>query len=309
METRALRYFQTVAECGSYSRGAELLRISQPAVSRQIGKLEEEIGASLFRRHAHGVSLTEAGQVLLTHCHAALRELEQARTEIRNGVQGPSGSVAFAVPPAAAHFLVPTLVRQFGARYPNVFLKLAGGFSGHIHEWLVRDQVDLACLHDALPQKGFEITPLVKEEVFLVGRPDTVPAVRAPLRIADLADMPLILPSRPNASRRLLDNWVARTGISLNIRAEVDDHLMIRSLIRAGVGCSLLTQGAFTGELARGEIAALRFRPRAYWPLAIVRAVGAPRSEILQTFHDTIRSVARELTRSGEWPGVLLDQR
>ena len=68
METRALRYFQTVAECGSYSRGAELLRISQPAVSRQIGKLEEELGARLFNRHAHGVNLTEAGQILLARC-------------------------------------------------------------------------------------------------------------------------------------------------------------------------------------------------------------------------------------------------
>ncbi len=302
METRALRYFQTVAECGSYSRGAELLRISQPAVSRQIGKLEDEIGARVFRRHAHGVSLTDAGQVLLRHCHSVLRELDQARMEIRNGVQGPSGSIALAVPPASAHFLVPALVQRFNARYPNVFLKLAGGFSGQIHEWLVREQVDIACLHDPLPQKGFEITPLVKEEVFLVGRPDTIPAGRDHVRIADLADVPLIVPSRPNASRRLLDTWVARTGVTLNIRAEVDDHLMIRALIRAGVGCSLLTQGAFSGERARGEVVAHRFRPRAWWPLAIVRTSGAGRSEILEALHQTIRNVARELTRSGAWP-------
>jgi len=305
METRALRYFQTVAECGSYSRGAELLRISQPAVSRQIGKLEDEIGAKLFRRHAHGVSLTAAGDVLLKRCHTVLRELDQARTEIRNGVQGPSGSIAFAVPPAAAHFLVPALVQRFSARYPNVFLKLAGGFSGHIHEWLIRDQVDIACLHDPLPQKGFEITPLVREEVFLVGRPDVMSATRYHPRIADLAEVPLIVPSRPNASRRLLDNWVARTGINLNIKAEVDDHLMIRALIRAGVGCSLLTRGAFAGELARGEVAALHFRPRAWWPLAIVRASGSPRSEILEAFYQSICSVARELTRSGAWPGQM----
>ncbi|MEJ0015005.1 MAG: LysR family transcriptional regulator [Acetobacteraceae bacterium] len=302
METRALRYFQTVAECGSYSRGAELLRISQPAVSRQIGKLEDEIGARLFHRHAHGVSLTDAGQMLLKRCHSVLHELDQARAEIRNGVQGPSGSIAFAVPPAAAHFLVPPLVQRFGAAYPNVFLRLAGGFSGHIHEWLIREQVDIACLHDPLPQKGFEITPLVREEVFLVGRPDVVPAGRAHLRIADLADVALILPSRPNASRRLLDNWVARTGITLNIRAEVDDHLMIRALVQAGVGCSLLTQGAFSGERARGEVAALRFSPRAYWPLAIVRTAGAPRSDILAAFHQMIREVARDLVRSGAWP-------
>ena len=308
METRGLRYFQTVAECGSYSRGAELLRISQPAVSRQIGKLEDEIGARLFRRHAHGVSLTDAGRVLLKHCHSVLRELDQARLEIRNGAQGPSGSIAFAVPPAAAHFLVPELVRRFSARYPNVFLKLVGGFSGHIHEWLIREQVDIACLHDPLPQKGFEITPLVKEEVFLVGRPDTMPTGREHLRIADLAEVPLIVPSRPNASRRLLDNWVARTGITLNIRAEVDDHLMIRALIRAGIGCSLLTQGAFSGERARNEVAALRFRPRAYWPLAIVRTSGAARSEVLEAFHEMTRSVARELARSGSWLGATLER-
>jgi LysR family nitrogen assimilation transcriptional regulator len=129
-----------------------------------------------------------------------------------------------------------------------------------------------------------------------------VPAGRDHLRIADLADVPLLVPSRPNASRRLLDNWVARTGITLDIRAEVDDHLMIRALVRAGVGCSLLTQGAFIGERARGEVAALRFRPRAYWPLAIVRTNAPERSEILEAFHQTIRSVARDLARSGAWP-------
>lgn len=306
MELRSLRYFQTVAECGSYSRGAELLRISQPAISRQIGKLEDEMGARLFRRHAHGVSLTDAGAVLLARCHSVLRELDQARTEIRSGVQGPSGSIACAVPPAAAHFLVPALVQQFSARYPNVFLRLAGGFSGHIHEWLVREQVDIACLHDPLPQKGFEITPLVKEEVFLVGRPDVVPSGREHLRIADLMDVPLIVPSRPNASRRLLDNWVARTGVTLNIRAEVDDHLMIRALMRAGFGCSLLTQGAFVGERARGEVVALRFQPRAYWPLAVVRTSLTSRSEILDAFHQTICGVARQLTRSGAWPARAL---
>jgi LysR family transcriptional regulator, nitrogen assimilation regulatory protein len=303
MDLRSLRYFQTVAEWGSYSRGAEMLRISQPAISRQISKLEDDVGARLFRRHAHGVSLTDAGEALLKRCHSVLRELEQARAEIRGGVQGPSGSIAFAVPPAAAHFLVPALVLRFSAQYPNVFLKLAGGFSGHIHEWLVREEVDIACLHDPLPQKGFEITPLVREEVFLVGRPDIMPEGRDYLHIAHLAELPLIMPSRPNASRRLLDHWVARSGVTLNIRAEVDDHLMIRALIQAGVGCSLLTQGAFIGERARGEVAALRFRPRAYWPLAIVRTSGgAQRAQILEAFHQTIRSVARELTRSGVWP-------
>jgi DNA-binding transcriptional LysR family regulator len=81
---------------------------------------------------------------------------------------------------------------------------------------------------------------------------------------------------------------------------------MIRALIRAGVGCSLLTQGAFAGELARGEVAALCFRPRAWWPLAIVRASATPRSDILEAFHQTICGVARDLTRAGTWPGRMI---
>ncbi len=303
METRALRYFQTVAESGSYSRGAELLRISQPAVSRQIGKLEDELGARLFRRHGHGVSLTEAGSVLLVRCQSVLRELEQARAEILNGQRGPSGKISFAVPPAAAHFLVPALVQRFGAAYPNVFLRLVGGFSSHIHEWLIRGEADIACLHDPLPQKGFEITPLLREEVFLVGRAGVSPFGRDHVRVADLAEVPLLLPSRPNASRRLLDTWVARTGITLNIRAEVDDHSIIRALIQAGVGFSLLTRGAFATDLQAGAVQALPFRPRAWWPLAIVRATDRARSPLLDAFHATIRSVAREGPRSGAWPG------
>src|SRR3954469_6442625 len=101
MEMRALRCFQAVAEFGSLSRGAEFLRVSQPAVSRQIGKLEAELGARLFLRHGHGVRLTAAGEILLERSQTALRQLEQTKAEIRGGGTGPSGIIAFAVPPAA----------------------------------------------------------------------------------------------------------------------------------------------------------------------------------------------------------------
>lgn len=296
METRALRYFLTVAECGSLSRGAELLRISQPAISRQIAKLEQELGAAVFRRHGHGVSLTDAGQTLLARAQEVLRTLERTRAEIRAGQRGPSGVITLAVPPAAAWLLVPRLLERFGETHPNVFLRIVGGFSSHIHEWLIRGQADIACLHDPLPQKGFEITPLFEEEVFLVGRPDAAPFRRDWVRIADLAAVPLLLTSRPNASRRLLDAWVARTGVTLNVRAEVDDHLVIRALIRAGLGFSLLTRGAFDADLRAGAVQAWRFRPRATWPLGVVRAIDPDRPAILEAFHATLCEVAAGLS-------------
>jgi LysR family nitrogen assimilation transcriptional regulator len=96
--------------------------------------------------------------------------------------------------------------------------------------------------------------------------------------------------------------------MTLNIRAEADDHSIIRAMIRAGIGYTLLTQGAFELDQRHGLVAAVPFRPRAYWPLAIVRATGTARSEILERFHATIREAARDLARSGAWPCVLIDR-
>ena len=305
MDIRALRYFQTVAECGSYSRGSELLRISQPAVSRTIRMLEDELGRPVFRRHGHGVTLTDAGRVLLERSQLLLRQLEQTKAEIRNTERGPSGIVTFAITPGAGHFMAPALVAEFGRAFPNVFLKIVGGFSGHIHEWLVRGQVDLACVHDPLPQRGFEVTPLIDEEAYLVGKPGSFPK-KGEVRAEDLAEMPLIMPSRPNASRRLVDNWIAPHGIWLNAKYEVDDHTITRSLVKQGLGFSLLTRGAIEADLLWGEVEARALKPRMHWPLALLTCQNVPRSDILQAFAKTIHDVVRRLNAEGAWPGQLL---
>ncbi|MBM3602077.1 MAG: LysR family transcriptional regulator [Alphaproteobacteria bacterium] len=304
MELRALRYFQTVAEFGSLSRASEFLRISQPAVSRQIRKLETELGRRLFTRHGHGVSLTEAGRRLLEHGQRVLRQLEQARDEVRGDAKGPSGIVTLAVAPAAGYYLVPALVERVARELPDVQLKIVGGFSGYIHEWLVRGQVDLACLHDPLPRRGFEIAPLVAEPVFLVGKPDDTRFAAGHARIEDLARLPLILPSRPNASRRMLDSWVARRRITPNIVMEVDDHSIIRALIRRGIGFSLLTQCAIADDVAAGKLQAWPIRPAVAWQLALVGSTELLRSELAGAVAESVRAVMRDLTSSGAWPGL-----
>jgi len=303
MDTRALRYFQTVAEFGSYSRGAEFLRLSQPALSRQIARLEDELGTALFIRHGHGVTLTEAGRMLLARSQVILRQIDQARAEIREGGSGLAGVVTLAVPPAAGTYLIPGLAERFAATHPNVFLKIVGGYSGYIHEWLVRGQVDLACVHDPLPQRGFEAIALVREPVFLVGKSGTLPRGRGPVRTTELARLPMILPSRPNASRRLLDGWMAEHRLTLNLRMEVDDPSIIRALLRAGRGFCLLSRGAFDADLREGRLDARPLRPAASWQLSLVLPAHGPRPLIVTALADTILAVARELTGSGAWPG------
>jgi LysR family nitrogen assimilation transcriptional regulator len=301
MDTRALRYFQVVAEYGSYSRGADWLRISQPAVSRQIRRLEEEVGKALFRRHGHGVTLTEAGRVLLESVGAAFRVLDQAKAEIRGAVAGPTGTVSLAVPPAAGRWLVPPLADSMARSLPGVQLRVLGGFSGTIDDWLVRGRVDLALLHDPLPRKGFRITPLAAEEVCLVGLPGAAGLVRGHARPSDVACLPLVLPSRPNASRRLADAWLAEHGGAPPPRLEADDHSIIRALLRAGAGYTLLTRGGFAAEAQRGELAGVPLRPRVHWTLALVAAMDAAGPEVTGPVTALLRRVVREAVRAG-WP-------
>jgi LysR family nitrogen assimilation transcriptional regulator len=248
-----------------------------------------------------------AGRRLFEHSQSILRQLENATAEIRSIHTEPTGIVALAVPPGAGHFLLPALVKRYRKVYPQVLLKVVAGFSGYIHEALVRGRVDVACLHGPMPQKGFDLIPLVDEEVFLVGKQGTLPVGLTAIATADLERLPLILPSRSHSSRRLLDERAAAQGINLNIGLEVDDPSLIRSLVREGLGFSLLSRGAFHHEVARKELGAVPFRPRIYWPLALMTMSGRPRSELVIALIAAIRSTVGDLTADGTWPGKRLD--
>jgi LysR family nitrogen assimilation transcriptional regulator len=158
-----------------------------------------------------------------------------------------------------------------------------------------------------VPQKGFEVIPLIEEEVFLVGRRADMPANRKTVRLAELKHYPLILPSRLHSSRRLLEELAGERALTIHVAAEVDDPSLIRSLLRHGLGFSLLSEGAFRSELKLKELAAVALRPAMYWPLALVRSTAQPRTALVDAVVAGIRATVREASASGSWPGRHLD--
>ncbi|MDF1794667.1 MAG: LysR substrate-binding domain-containing protein, partial [Thalassobaculaceae bacterium] len=155
----------------------------------------------------------------------------------------------------------------------------------------------------ALPQRGFEMIPLVDEEVFLVGQPEGPSFERGYAQAGDLSQVPLILPGRPNSSRRLLDETLSTLGVTPFVSMEIDDASMVRSLLMEGLGYSLLSQGSFLEYVARGELAAVPFRPITYWPLSMMLSTTRQRSQLVDLLIKTIRETVRDLVAAGAWPG------
>src|SRR3569623_2994352 len=147
MELKELRNFMRVAHSGSVSRAAQDLRLAQPALSRQIRKLEHELGVPLFSRHGRGMRLSAAGARLLERAEAIAQLVQQPSQEIREDRSPARGRLVLGVPPAAGRLLVSYFVERFRQTWPDTPLHMREGVGSSLQEWLHDKRVDLAQLH------------------------------------------------------------------------------------------------------------------------------------------------------------------
>jgi LysR family transcriptional regulator, nitrogen assimilation regulatory protein len=127
VDLRAWRYFLAIAEAGSVASAARVLRIAQPALSRQLTALENELGVPLFVRHRRGVELTEAGALLRDRARGLLQEVERVRNEVAAKSTEPSGRLSFGIPPSLSAAITVPLVERFCSQYPKVELSIQEG--------------------------------------------------------------------------------------------------------------------------------------------------------------------------------------
>lgn len=236
MDLSRLQYFAAVAEAGSFSRAAAALHLTQPSLSRQVQLLEAEIGQRLLERHGRGVVPTEAGSALLAHARAILELAERARSDMEDRQRNPRGRLTVALPPRVAHVLTADLVERFHARFPEAGITVMEGLSLRVREWLVAGRADLAILFDPAPSPQIQQEVLVREPLVLVSK-RTLPDK---LRLAEVAQHRLVMPSAPHALRDLLDAHAAPRGHVLQIVAEVDSVHTVLTLVQRGVADAVL---------------------------------------------------------------------
>ncbi|WP_445376254.1 LysR family transcriptional regulator [Niveispirillum fermenti] len=260
MNLRQLSYFVRIIELQSLSKAAAVLRVAQPALSRQMRALELDLGTDLLVRHGWGVTPTPAGQVLADHARRLLRETQVARDAVTALSAEPAGSLSFGVSSSLALPLLPRLSAWFLEHHPKVSLQLLDGFSASIHGWVLSGRLDVAVLYEDRSPGPLVTTPLLREPILVVGAAGRLTAP-VPVSAGDLGALPMILPARPNRLRLLLDQLRIDHGLELNVRVDVDSLPALLEMVRSGQGYTLLPYSAVQGMVTDGRLTAAPLDP------------------------------------------------
>jgi LysR family nitrogen assimilation transcriptional regulator len=245
MDLKQLEYFVRVSELGSFTRAAVALDVAQPALSRQVRLLEVELRQNLLTRNGRGAAPTEAGKLLLEHGRGILHQVERAREELGRVRGALAGRVAIGLPPSVAKVMAVPLIREFRERMPEATLSISEGLSMGMHESLANGRLDIALLYNASASPEIELTPLLEEPLFLVQRQDgKPPARRRPIPLREVAKVPLVIPSRPNAIRMLVETEMANLGCRPHVVLEIDGVAAILDLVEDGAGSAVLSRNA-----------------------------------------------------------------
>jgi LysR family transcriptional regulator, nitrogen assimilation regulatory protein len=253
MELRSLHYFVRIAELGSITRAAAHLHVAQPALTRHVQRLEEELNAALFTRANRGVRLTEAGQKLLDGATRILRDIERTGDEIRAQDAHPSGKIVLGITPTLCPVLVPELFSRMRRDYPMIELKVMHAGMVRLEEFVIDGRVDIALLSELSRSRLIVSTRLAEEEMVLVTQTGARPA-----GIVDgdeLHRTPLIL---GDGLRAAMDALLAGFDIELTVETELNDHETIRLMVAGGAGAAVLPLSSVSRECARGLVEAHR---------------------------------------------------
>lgn len=304
MELRQIRTFVHVAELGSISAAAERLHVAQPALSRHLQALEQELGVRLFQRNGRGVVLTDAGKLMLARSAGVLRELDGMREDLHNAAEAPRGQVSFALPPTVAEILCGPLVERFSSRFPQVQLSISTGYSGYVLDWLQRGVVDVAVLYDVAASPAMRLRALLPERLHLIERREDGAAGAPSVPVEALFARRLILPRPQHGLRLLLDAVAARQGMTFAPVIEVDSLPLQLDLVRRGFGSTVLPAAAAHADISAGRLVAHPLvAPEVTRQLVLATPIDRPPSRAAQHFVEAVEETARSLAVSGVWGG------
>jgi LysR family nitrogen assimilation transcriptional regulator len=255
VDLRRLRDFVAVRDCGGFSRASAAIGIAQPALTRQIQLLEEEVGQPLLERTGRGARPSEPGRFLLARSRGHLEGLDEALKELRAAFAPDGGHLTLGVCPSIAPFFLDDLVDRLARWRPKLALSIINAYSGDLKSLMQADRIDVAPTYSGAAPEGYTGRDLLRERLVLVGAAGAL-VTAAPRPLAEAGKMKMILPSRIHELRSIIDRVAASRGVSLKPEIELDSLDAVKGLLFEERG-DRLTILPFRSVLAEVEAGAL----------------------------------------------------
>ncbi|MCX4090888.1 LysR family transcriptional regulator [Nocardia sp. alder85J] len=307
MDTHRLKYFLRIAEEGSMTRAAAVLGVAQPALSRQIRLLEEDLGITLFHRTRRGVELTEDGERLRASTAAPLRQLELALHYAGSPLARIERALHLGMVPTVAPLLAGPLLTGLRAAFPKVSVHLTVAGADTLIEEMMRGRIDSSVINQVSDERLFARDLLV-EDLVVVGGPESELRPDRPISFTRLVGMPLVLPASPIGIASTVENAALRLMLRVQAPITTDSLPVLLDLVERGEACAVLPVSACGAEIARERIRYAPLTAPALTQHIVVASSG--RMDLPREFAFRVGDVLREevgrMTRTGIWPARFL---
>lgn len=298
MDLRLIQSFFAVVEHRNLSGAAQALRVSQPTLTRQMQLLESEFGTPLFIRSSRGMALSEAGERLREGLKGLERQFQSLRNDVAAAMVEPIGEIAFGIPPSPRSLLAVPLIERFTRTYPRATVRVLEETSGELRDLLINGVLDVSVTNRDEPLHGVVSELLGHEAMLLVGTRDAKLSMAKSVSIEEVAELPLILTTRPNSLRLNVEASLSRVGLRPNIKIEANTLPLMTDLVQAGIGYTILP-ACGVRQLLRDRVVSASPIKDAFITWLVAKPKNRSIGIAAQRFYEMLLELGREMTRSG----------
>jgi len=261
MDLIKIKTFNTVARLGSFTRAAEVLHLSQPAVSQQIRELEHEYRTPFFERIGRSIKLTAAGLVLLPYAEAVLKYAQESKDAVNRICHSNEGRIRVGVTTLTGVYVLPEIIAEFRASFPEIAIDITLDYAAHIREKILANEIDIGVIggnQAACREVSLLEQVLLRDEIVVVIAANHRWAERRSIRRQELTEEKLILAPRTTLTRQIVERNTRKKGLHLNVEYETASHSLIKRMVENGLGITLLCHSEVRRECQAGWLKSLR---------------------------------------------------
>ena len=301
MADRRLQVFYTVAKQLSFTKAAEQLFMTQPAVTFQVKQLEEHFNTRLFERSHGKIALTPAGTMALEYAERILAMSEEMDTRIADLTGTVAGPLLLGASTTIAEFILPHILGEFKARHPEVQAHMMVANSETIVNRVADHTIDIGLIESPSFLSSLQNEVCCDDELVLICAPDHALAKNKTVRAQDIAAVPMVRREPGSGTREFTDNYFRQCGVppeDLNLFMELGSPEAMKGVVETGIAVAIVSRATIAKELKLGSVVAVPLAPRLMRTLSVVHPKEKFRSRLLTTFVDYATGRMREIARA-----------